>query len=330
MSMMIVETSSLATVQDLGRTGVRAFGIASGGVMDKDSAVIVNLLVGNEMGAALVEFAQPGIVVRFSEPALIAVGGACTQLTLDGANVPMWQTIAVQKGSLLSCAALTGGVWCYLAVSGGIDVPVWQGSRSTDLRCAAGGYKGRRLQKGDILSRSQSASKASTAQHKPFVRAQEPLRPREWFDVVSNVAAHIIRVVAGEHGETRFGTELSTWLKQPFRVNRDMNRMGYRLDGQPLMSVQDSQLPSQPVVPGTIQLPPSGLPIVLMADSQTIGGYPVIGHVIEADLGAMAQIGVGQWVCFQLVTYEVARSAHLRQIREWNQLKVGLSCWPSI
>lgn len=332
MAIACMHVGAPVTLQNFGRTALRAYGVTVGGVMDKDSAAIVNLLVGNEVWQTVVEFAQPGLTVQFTEAAWIAVGGAPMTVTLDGSEISMWQAVFVERGCVLQCTASGDGVWSYLAVAGGL--------RFADERETVSGLRlERRIQKGDrlwIADETQAATVYQSNMHrlnKPVVtqrRAQPPQRNRQRIERDGGTVVQLIRVLPGEHASQSSASAFEEWFRQPFRVSHQRNRMGYRLEGRPWLAEKGlsmaASMPSQPVVPGTLQLPPAGLPIVLLADCQTVGGYPVIAHVIEADLGAMAQVGAGQLVCFQEVTMDMAHAAMVRQRKDWEQLKVGLAC----
>lgn len=313
----IVQVGAPASLQNFGQTGLRAYGVTVGGVMDKDSAAITNLLVGNEVETTVIEFTQPGLTVRFLQDAWVAVGGAQMSVTLDGSVISMWRAVFVERGCVLRCVANGDGVWAYLAMAGGFQF-------ANDRAIVAG----REVVSGMRLSFAAEGHRFTESSLKPNwmtqLRAQPPQRNRQRIQRDVRTTVHLIRVLPGEHASLWPSAVFADWFKQPFRVSHQRNRIGYRLEGKPLP--MDTNLPSQPIVPGTVQLPPSGLPIVLQADCQTIGGYPVIAHVIEADLGAMAQVGAGQLVCFQEVTMEMARVAWMRQRKDWQQLKVGLAC----
>ena len=317
MAVEIVQFGAPASLQNFGQTGLRAYGVTVGGVMDKDSAAISNLLVGNEVEAAVIEFTQPGLTVRFLQDAWIAVGGAQMIVTLDGSEISMWRAVFVERGCVLRCALNGDGVWAYLAVAGGFCFAN-DGAITSDRGVVSG------MRLSIATDGHHSTGTSLNPKRMTQMRAQPPQRNRQRIQRDGGTTVHLIRVLPGEHVSLWPTALFADWFKQPFRVSHQRNRIGYRLEGKPLPL--NTNLPSQPVVAGTVQLPPSGLPIVLQADCQTIGGYPVIAHVIEADLGAMAQVGAGQLVCFQEVTMEMARAAWMRQRMDWQQLKVGLAC----
>jgi antagonist of KipI len=270
--------------------------------MDVFALRVANLLVGNAEAAAALEITLVGPEIEFERETVVALGGA------DFDVLPTWQPVLVKAGERLRLARARRLCRGYLAVAGGIDVPLVLGSRSTCLRAGFGGHRGRVLRDGDTLPLP------------PGLR-----RPvgRWWLDgrvlpAYSNEPE--VRVLGGaQAGE--FATPLTATT---FTVTPRSDRMGIRLDGPALRREVRKELPSAAVVPGTIQVPPDGHPIVLMADAQTIGGYPQIAHVIGADLPLMAQLRPGDRVRFREVGLDEAHAA-LRDVeRDLATLRAGL------
>jgi len=314
----IVRAGVLASVQDLGRTGYRRFGVCTSGALDPLSLYVGNRLVGNRSDAAGIEFTLGNATLRFHANGLIALTGADCRATLDGAPVHAWRAIPVQRGQTLTLRVAQGGVRAYLCVAGGIDVPEMMGSRSTDLKAGFGGYEGRPLKDGDKLA---------------VLPADTTYAPDISGDAVANKAARwtfdraqdntpVIRVLPGpEYDDFLAEAQVAFW-ESDWTLTPNSNRMGFRLQGPELQrkKQRSGDLLSHGVVPGVIQVPPSGQPIVLMADAQTTGGYPRIGVVIAADLWKLAQVRLGGAVRFVRSTREEARHAlaeehaYLRQI----------------
>jgi biotin-dependent carboxylase-like uncharacterized protein len=286
MTLQVLRPGPLTTVQDLGRTGHRGLGVGSAGALDAFSARVANLLVGNPMPAALLECTLAGPTLRFARAARVALTGAPLEAELDGTPVPDWRPIDVPAGATLHLGACRRGVRSYLAVEGGIVVAPVLGSRSTDLRGGFGGLEGRALRAGDRLP--LGAAKRDVAR---------PAIARWWIDATPDLMFEpepVLRVLAGRDA-TR--PEDAAWAAA-WRVSSRSDRQGVRLEGPSLPLADARERVSEPVAPGTIQLPPDGQPIVLLGDAQTVGGYPRIGHVATVDLPRLAQCRPGSELRF--------------------------------
>lgn len=289
--MIVVERAPpYLTVQDGGRPGYRASGVPAGGAMDQWSLSLANILVGNERNAAGLEWAIGGGALRFAENAEIALAGADVEATLDGTPVTTGARISARAGQVLAIERLLIRRFVYLAVAGGVNCPPVLGSRSTYLPAALGGIEGRRLTKGDIIPTTRATSGAE--------HAGVEIGSHEGPDYDSEV----IRVVATE--DSRAFSEFSD---AGYTVSAASDRMGYRLEGNRPMEDLGASVTSEPVCAGAIQMPPNGQPIVLMADSPTVGGYRIIGTVITCDLAVLAQCMPGRSVRFAAVSVAVAQ-----------------------
>lgn len=300
----IVRAGPLATVQDLGRPGWRDRGLSLCGALDEFALQAGNLLVGNAPGAAGLEFTLGGATLRFHADSCIAVTGTDTDAQLDGRAVRPWWRLRVRAGQMLKLAAPRERMRSYVAVAGGIDVPVALGSRSTDLKAHFGGLDGRALRDGDRLPLNAGAALPSRA---------VGLRPPVWTPSV--------RALPGpEHDDFPADAFWSTgWTVTP-----QSNRMGYRLAGPPLARERGAELASHGVLPGVVQVPPSGQPIVLLADAQTTGGYPKVAVVIRADLWKLGQLRLGATLRFVRSTPDEAVAALRAQRLLLNQMRNGL------
>jgi KipI family sensor histidine kinase inhibitor len=299
----VVRAGMYTTVQDGGRRGHRALGVPLSGAADPFALRLVNALVGNPDDAAGLEFTLRGPELMFRRDALIAVGGA----GFDA--LPCWRPLAVTAGTTLHLGTARAGCRGYLAVAGGIAVPVVLGSRSTFARAGLGGLEGRALRDGDEL---------------PVPPLPRSARDHWWIDeriLPAYSPAPVVRVMPGRHA-AEFD---SNWLDRSFRVSAHSDRMGLRLQGEALVRRSGRELTSMPVVPGTIQVPPDGQPIVLLADAQTIGGYPQLAHVASVDLPLLAQLRPGDAVRFQGITLAEARSLLLARERTFGLLREGLA-----
>lgn len=324
MTVTIVRPGLLATVQDTGRHGYQSYGVPVGGAMDVVSLRIANWLAGNEDGAAALELTLSGACLRFDEDALIAVCGADLSPTADGRPLPQRRPVWLRRGSVVEFKARASGCRAYVAVAGGFDVPPVMGSRSTYVRGGIGGFEGRRLQPGDRL-RSGTPGRAASALSAVLAKAREDggafaavpwhVSPLVFAPLARRQGIRIIR--GAEFG--RFdAASREALLRDPFVVRPQSDRMGYRLSGPALKLSEPFELLSEGVSAGTIQVPPDGQPIVLMADRQTVGGYPRIAHVATVDLTALAQTMPGEAVAFRDIG-----QAEAERLLIWREL--GLS-----
>jgi antagonist of KipI len=315
MSLRIVNPGICTTVQDTGRKGHRAAGITTGGVMDALAATIANYITGNDSTEAVIEMSFPAPVMVFEQNAVIAIAGAAFSPALNGAPVKNCQPIFVQPGDVLSFEKKIWGAWAYLSVRGGLAVPEWLGSYATCLPAAAGGFKGRALQKADVLEYKKATSQDAAS----FKWQLAEKEWRQWFD-----AENIINVLPGNELCLLDGVAIQKLFAEKFTVTSQSNRMGYRLTGPLLQSAQRVELVSSAVTKGTVQLLPSGDCIVLMADCQTTGGYPRMAHITGASMSAMAQAQGTAQIKFRLITIEAAEES-LFSMQKWLQ-QVKLIC----
>jgi KipI family sensor histidine kinase inhibitor len=287
----VIKPGALTTVQDLGRPGRQHLGISVGGAMDRQAARVANLLIGNDENAPLLEFTLTGPTVRFLRDALVAVTGA------EIRDVPGWRPWQVTAGQLVSFAEFTRGARAYLAVSGGFEIEPVLGGAGTMLRGAVGGWNGRALEPGDRLG-----ALPGIAVTKLGWRASPELD-------ASNVSGVVtVRFVRGSQWDRFAPVSRRAFLGKAFKVSAKSDRMGLRLEGSVLRLEKPLELASEGVGFGTVQVPPDGHPIVLMADRQTIGGYPKIGHVIAVDLPRLAQTRAGDAVKFDEISLEEAQA----------------------
>jgi antagonist of KipI len=303
MAITVVRAGMLTTVQDLGRRGHRSAGVPLGGAMDALALRMANLLVGNPEHAAVLEFTLTGPELTFSSDTTVAVGGG------DFGGPPRWQPVRIRAGEQVKFGAARSGCRGYLAVAGGLEVPTVLGSRSTYLRAVLGGFEGRALRDGDRLHAGESARQFVGNWH-----IDERLLP-------AYSSAPTVRTVRGaQAGEFGGGLE-----EMEFKVTPKSDRMGVRLAGPAVARATTGELLSSVVVPGTVQVPPDGQPIVLMADAQTIGGYAQIAHVITVDLPLVAQLRPGDAIRFETVTLAEAHRLLLAREHGLALLREGLA-----
>ncbi|WP_025745739.1 biotin-dependent carboxyltransferase family protein [Kallotenue papyrolyticum] len=306
-ALRVIGAGPLTTVQDGGRVGWRRLGVPVSGAMDPFALRVANRLVGNPPGAAALEITAGGASFEVLSTSVVALTGAEVMATLDGAPLPLWTSVLLRPGAVLVLGQRRAdwGARAYLALAGGIAVPELLGSRSTYLPGGWGGLDGRPLQGGDLLCA------APPTDLWPLAGQCWPPEARPAY-----CAAPVLRAVPGPH-EAHFMPEARTLLTSvPWRVSAQANRQGYRLKGPPLPVREETNLPSLGVLPGVIQVPPDGQPILLMADAQTTGGYPIIATVIEPDLPLAAQLLPGDELRLRLI--DVGEACAVRQ--QWASL----------
>ncbi|WP_375435442.1 biotin-dependent carboxyltransferase family protein [uncultured Hymenobacter sp.] len=329
MSLSIIRPGMLTTIQDAGRYGYRQAGVIVSGPMDARALREANLLVGNPEGAAGLEITLRGPTIRFEAAHLIALTGADLSPTLNGQPLPMRRPVAVTRGCELAFGAVRVGCRAYLAVSGGLAVPEVLGSRSTYLRAGIGGFQGRALQADDVVPAAGPTEiggqlrQLLMARHpaRAWVAASWSIAP-SWPGSPTRVAT--IRAVRGpEYKRFTTASQQDFWT-QEFTVTPSSDRMGYRLQGPELRRHNHQEILSTAVTFGTVQVPAAGIPIILMADHQTTGGYPRLAQVISADFSHLAQLPLGGRIRFQEVALTEAQLAYLHQERTLHQLQRAL------
>ena len=295
----ILSSSALATVQDGGRHGYYRDGVSRSGAMDGVAVAVGNALLGNDRHAAGIEIPMLPFSVRFDVDVDIALTGADCAARLDEVPLqPDW-AIRVRAGQVLKLSAPKNGCRAYLCVGGGIDVPTILGSRSTQLREGFGGHEGRMLRKGDRLA----ARRTDTVLPDGGMGAMPVAALLPELGQGANVTVRVLP--AAEYDLFRGEAHDALWGGD-WAVTPQSNRAGYRLAGPELQLTAPVELRSHGVVPGVIQVPPGGQPIIQLADAATMGGYPKIGTVIEADLWRLAQARPGNRLNFQQVSYQDA------------------------
>jgi len=292
-ALIIEKPGMLTTIQDLGRWGYQHFGVPVAGPMDSYSHRLANRLVGNADGAATLEVSVVGPEVRFEGDVTFVVAGASFPLDLDGAAIPVHVACCAGPDSRLRFGRSTRGARAYLAVAGGIDVPAVLGSRATSLVSRLGPLGGRPLRTADRLP-------VGAARGRPLERAVPLALP---------ASGATVRVLWGPQDDAFTKAARETFVSSRFAITPQSNRMGFRLAGPTLAHETSADLLSEATPLGSIQVPASGQPILLMADRQTTGGYPKIATVIAADVPLAGQLDAGDWIGFVPCTLDQARRA---------------------
>jgi biotin-dependent carboxylase-like uncharacterized protein len=311
----ILSATALATVQDFGRFGSLGYGVGTSGAMDHLALALGNLLLGNPEDAAAIEIPLFPFEVRFLQDCAFAVTGAGGEASLDGQPLPPFWVAQAREGQVLNLGYPTSGSRAYLCLAGGIDVPPVLGSRSTQLRGEFGGLQGRALQQGDRIGALRpgisrlptDVGVVSPSQALPLQRDGLPA----------------MRVLPAAEYECFTQASREAFWAGEWKVTTQSNRYGYRLEGAPILPKAPMEIRSHGIVPGVIQVPHGGQPIIQMRDAQPSGGYPKFGTVIEADLWRLGQAPVGSKVRFIECSYTEAVAAledHQRYLAEVSRL----------
>jgi biotin-dependent carboxylase-like uncharacterized protein len=290
-ALLVERCGPLVTVQDAGRFGYQRFGVTPAGPMDPWAWRLAARLVGAAGNDAGLELGPGGLVLRVeAQRTRLAFTGAERPLAIDGRPFPWWSAVGLVRGQRVEIGPAFRGVWSYVAIAGGLALPPVLGSRATHTLTRLGGLEGRALRAGDRLPLADPAIGADLPDVALTTPPSEPEGP--------------IRVLPGPQ-EAWFGEAgLATLLEATWQISPRSDRMGYRLQGPRIEHARSPNIVSDGIVMGAIQVPGSGRPIVLMADRQSTGGYPKIATVIGADIGRLAQVGVGGAVRFRAVTFE--------------------------
>ncbi|KIX12205.1 biotin-dependent carboxyltransferase family protein [Dethiosulfatarculus sandiegensis] len=293
----VVDPGPLSLIQDLGRFGYGRYGVPVSGALDPFSATVANLLVGNPANAAVMELTFMGPRLEALAQTKMAVTGAQMGMTINGDPAPDWSCLDISPGDKLAFKPAQKGIRCYLAVAGGFDVPAMMASRSTYVGAKLGGFEGRPLKKGDILSAGEPLGAPSTQSIPPELRPE--LNP-----------TITLRAILGPQDDY-FDQGLEVLFSSEYKVTSKADRMGYRLEGPKVEQIpgKPQSIISEPSLPGAVQIPPDGLPIVLLVE-QTVGGYTKPVTVITSDLGQVAQARPGDTVKFKKVDLKEAHQAY--------------------
>ena len=307
MGIIIQHPGLLTTVQDEGRFGYAQFGVTPSGPMDVESFNIANLLVGNAPGESALEATFLGPTFSVTEDTVIAVTGADMSPTLNGEDISMYRAVVVPAGSTVKLQAAKNGSRTYVAFRGGLDVPEVMGSRATSIQNHIGGLNGGKLATGDEIPIRPAAALPNASSR--FVR-YNIRRKRE----------NIVRVVLGPQDDYFTEEGLSDFLGTPYTVSKDFDRMGCRLDGKPIKHKADGNIISDGIMNGSIQVPSTGLPIIMLAEHQSTGGYTKIANVISVDLPVIGQCCPGDIIRFQAVSLEEAHRLLKERQSRMNEL----------
>lgn len=313
MSLQLTRSGLLDTVQDMGRYGYQHVGINPSGAMDRFSAQLANALLGTPLQAPVVEMHFPAASLLFEKPAVICLAGADFEPVINDKSIPLCQPVVVGRNSVLQLQQMRSGARVYLSVWNGLQMEQWLGSYSTNLKAGAGGWKGRALQTGDQIPFKKERA---------LLLQEKEVKPLPWKAArPESLLPDAIGFIEGAEWHWLTEEAKKNIQLQPFRISSLADRMGFRLSGKELPVKNNRSMLSSGVSFGTMQLLPSGQLIVLMADHQTTGGYPRVGHVISAALPVLAQKKPGEEIRFRKVSLAEAEQNLRRQQLYLNQIQ---------
>ena len=332
MHLKILDPGMLTTIQDNGRIGMQQYGVIVGGAMDQFAYTAANLLVGNTGTQPVIEMTMFGGAMSFDTPVLLAICGADMSPEVNGIPVPMWRPVWLAAGAVLRMGRAIQGCRSYVAISGGLELPLVMNSYATYLRAGIGGVEGRALRQGDRITlrapsplgavmMEQLSAGAARAGNSEFYAAKWLVSPEMMPNYRRNPVLRVIEGPEYMHFTEKSRAQLYT---EPYRITPHSDRMGYTLTGEALRLASPLDMLSDAVTFGTIQVPPSGLPVILMPDRQTTGGYPRIAQVITADLPVLAQTPIGDTLTLEKVSVEEAQQLLLRERRELDGLSLSI------
>ena len=309
MGIQIINGGFLTTIQDMGRYGYQETGMSVSGVMDTRAASLANILVGNDTNEAVIEITMMGPTMKFTEDEIIAVTGGDLGAKIDGKPVERYRAVLVKAGQTLSFMGMYGGSRAYIAFAGGLDIPVVMGSRSTNIKCGLGGFKGRRLLDGDYIS-----FRAKRRYLPYFLSRSLDLNEFDQDNIT-------LRVIMGPQDDAFTAAGKETFLSSEYVVTSEFDRMGCRLEGPFIASKATTDIISDGIAFGSVQVPSHGKPIILLADRQTTGGYAKIATVISVDIPKLVQRKTDHKVKFQAVTVEEAQELLALEAKEMNEFR---------
>lgn len=304
----ILQPGLLTTVQDDGRWGYQKYGMPVAGAMDQLSLNIANLLVGNEPNEAVLEATMMGPKIKFNTEEIISITGADMDPKINNRKIPMWQSIKIRPGDILSFSGSKDGLRTYIAFKKILDIPVIMNSKSTFLRGEIGGYKGRSLKAGDIidLKVKELTNNGSKLSSKYITDYRDEDK---------------IRVVLGPQDDHFNQENIDKFFESTYSITTESDRMGYRLDGPKIEHKDGADIISDGISFGSIQIPGHGSPIIMMADRQTTGGYTKIGTVITPDLSILAQMKPNTKIKFENISIEEAQNEYLNYKKKLEEIR---------
>ena len=313
MGIRILKGGMMTTVQDLGRYGYQSQGFSVAGVMDVRSFKIANLLLDNPENEAVLEITLIGPTLEFTSATIIAITGGDFQPTINGEPAPMYTALYMNKGDVLKFGSARTGSRGYIAFSSYLDIPVVMGSRCTNLKSGLGGFKGRKLEADDYIGFRIKR------RYLPFFLSRK--LDMDEFDQTEAT----LRVVMGPQDGMFSKQGIQTFLGSEYTVTNEFDRMGCRIEREPIEHVGDGNINTDGISVGSIQVPTNGKPIIMLSDRQSTGGYAKIGTVISVDLAKIAQAQPGQKVRFVNVSLDLAQDLYIRELESIKALDERLN-----
>lgn len=322
----VLKPGLLTTVQDLGRVGYQQYGVVVGGALDNFAARVANVVVGNDENAAVLEMAQTGADLQFTAETLVAWNGGDFEATVGGRTLPRDRAVRVAAGEIVSFGLARKGWRAWLAIGGGIDVPLVMGSRTTYRRGNLGGHEGRPLVAGDELKTFPAGARTTailaTLRNSGQQVTAWSVRP----ETMGRLAAPgVVRAMPGPEWDWFTDHSLQDFFNADWHATREADRMGVRLQGPTLSLVRPREMISSAVNTGVVQVPAAGQPIVLLPSRQSVGGYPRMAVVAGVDIGRFTQLRPGDKLRFERTTVLGAQELWLARERDLARAKLGLS-----
>lgn len=309
MGIEILQSGLYTSVQDFGRIGYQDAGFSVCGAMDKKSLSIGNLLVDNQEDEAGLEITLIGPKIKFTEENFISITGGDLNPKINGEKVSMYKALLVKKDDILSFEDAQTGARSYIAFCGGLKIDKVMGSKSTNVKCSLGGYKGRTLKDGDFIEFFS-----------PRVYLENYLSRKLDFKLEEEKEI-VLRVILGPQDDAFTENGIHTFLNEKYEVTKEFDRMGCRLDGPIIEHKTSADIISDGIVLGSIQVPSHGKPIIMLSDRQTTGGYTKIATVISVDIGKLAQRKTGDKIRFEEISLEKAQQIYRDEIKKMNEIK---------
>lgn len=317
----VLKSGIQTTIQDSGRYGFQAYGVNVGGSMSTFSSRLSNLLVGNEMDVPVLEIVQSYNSFLFEQESIVSFCGGGVIPEANGKDLPVFEPLFIEKDTVVQFRKPAPGFRLYMAIAGGFKAGLFLKSYGTNLLACSGGYEGRTLKKDDRLSLMKKPSQLSE-------NIKDLLKKNVYFHIDKSLSpkifSKIIRIITGPEYELLSAESRQNLVSTTFVIGNEYNRMGYRLISELLELSEKKEMISTAVCKGIIQLFPDGQTVALMADYQTIGGYPRIAKIIDADLCICAQLKPGDQISFSLVTLEQAEELYLDQEQRMFQIQESI------
>lgn len=325
MSISVLSPGLLTTIQDLGRNGHQKYGVIVSGAMDTYAMRLANIMVGNKENEGVLEITLIGPSLKLKKGTLFAITGADFSPTINERKIPSGRPVYLNKDSILKFDYCKRGCRSYLAIAGGFDIPEIMDSKSTYLRAEIGGFKGRALKKDDIIIIGVKSSMSDKIIRKlKEIKGKGDFIAPNWYIknfMMQSSESAVIRVFEDRQFHNVSDESINKFFNSKFSIDTRSDRMGYRLLGEKIEFKEKLEMISEEVSLGTIQIPPDGNPIILLADRQTVGGYPKIAHVTCVDIQKIVQLKPNDKITFKKITLKEAEKLYFEREKEIAGLK---------